>query len=46
MASRPRGDLIDESVAGIYHGATGCVRRAFLCGQDPYTGIDYDHRKT
>ena len=39
MASRPRRDLIDESVVGIYHGATRCVRRAFLCGQDPYSGI-------
>ena len=46
MASRPRRDLIDESVVGIYHCATRCVRRAFLCGQDPYSGIDYDHRKT
>ena len=46
MASRPRRDLIDESVVGIYHCTTRCVRRAFLCGKDPYTGIDYDHRKS
>ena len=46
MASTPRRDLIDESVVGIYHCTARCVRRAFLCGQDPYSGIDYSHRKT
>ena len=46
MASRPRRDIIDESVVGIYHCTARCVRRAFLCGKDPYTGTDYDHRKT
>ena len=46
MASRPRRDIIDESVVGIYHCTARCVRRAFLCGKDPYTGKDYDHRKT
>ena len=46
MASTPRRDLIDESVVGIYHCTARCVRRAFLCGQDPYHGIDYSHRKT
>ena len=46
MASTPRRDLIDESVVGIYHCTARCVRRAFLCGQDSYSGIDYSHRKT
>ena len=46
MASTPRRDLIDESVVGIYHCTARCVRRAFLCGQDPYRGIDDSHRKS
>ena len=38
MASTPRRDLIDESVVAIYHCTARCVRRAFLCSQDPYSG--------
>ena len=45
MPARPRGQIVDKSVPGLYHCVSRCVRRAFLCGQDNYSGINYDHRK-
>lgn len=29
----------------FYHSIARCIRRAFLCGEDPVTGDNYDHRK-
>ena len=40
-----RSLLIDSSTAGYYHLMSRCVRRTFLCGIDPDTGKDYNHRK-
>jgi len=34
---------IDE--VGIYHCISRCVRRAFLCGEDSYSGKNYEHRR-
>ena len=41
----PRKDQIDVENAGYYHLISRCVRRAFLCGQDPDTGDDCEHRR-
>ncbi len=41
----PRSSQIDLSITPYYHCMVRCVRRAFLCGDDHYSGQNYDHRK-
>ena len=45
MPAYVRRDIVDEDRVGVYHCIARCVRRAFLCGTDSYTGRDYGHRK-
>lgn len=45
MARAVRNEVIDESTPGVYHCINRCVRRAFLCGHDPVSGRNFDHRK-
>lgn len=40
-----RAHLVDAEKPGSYHIVSRCVRRAFLCGEDPDTGQDYSHRR-
>ena len=40
-----RSHTIAADEAGAYHVMARCVRRAFLCGNDPITGKNFDHRK-
>ena len=40
-----RSEQIDPENAGYYHLISRCVRRAFLCGEDPESGQNYDHRR-
>jgi hypothetical protein len=43
--TRPRAKLVRPTVTKYYHCITRCVRRAWLCGQDPLSGRNYDHRR-
>lgn len=43
--TRPRSQLVSLEATPYYHCIARCVRRAWLCGDDPYTGKNFDHRK-
>ena len=45
MPTYARSQIVVEDMVGVYHCIARCVRRAFLCGIDPYSGQDYSHRK-
>lgn len=40
-----RASLVPPGSPGTYHCVQRCVRRAFLCGVDRYTGQSFEHRK-
>jgi hypothetical protein len=45
MARLVRADLVDPSEVATFHCLNRCVRRGYLCGDDPHTGHNYNHRK-
>ena len=45
MARLARREMIDPSGVQVCHAIRRCVRRAFLCGDDPVSGESYEHRR-
>jgi hypothetical protein len=43
--TRPRSMLVSVSDTPWYHVVSRCVRRAFLCGADAYSGQSFEHRR-
>ena len=45
MARLARAVVFDPGEVSVFHCINRCVRRCFLCGHDPLTGNNFDHRK-
>ncbi|WP_369434249.1 hypothetical protein [Psychromonas sp. MME1] len=43
--TQSRASLISLVDTPYYHCISRCVRRAFLCGEDNYSGKNYSHRR-
>lgn len=43
--TQPRRELVRTEITSYYHVVSRCVRRQFLCGDDPLTGKDFSYRR-
>lgn len=45
MAGHARKEIVRKGEIGTYHTWSRCVQRACLCGEDPVTGYNFEHRR-
>lgn len=45
MPRLARGEYLNPSEMQVIHAVQRCVRRAFLCGEDQFTGKSFEHRR-
>ena len=45
IMTQARRTVVSKEETGVYHCMSRCVRRAFLCGEDSYSGRNYEHRR-
>ena len=45
MPGCARKEIVRDGEIATYHCWSRCVQRAWLCGDDPYSGQNYDHRR-
>jgi hypothetical protein len=45
VSRKPRREVVDPSKVQVFHVLNRTVRRCWLFGEDPLTGINYNHRK-
>ncbi len=45
MPRLARGEMVDPGQVQVVHAVQRCVRRTFLCGDDPLSGKSFEHRR-